>query len=431
MIKNTYESYICGIDFGTSNSALALAPNNDSRDCQETEGLVPIEGRKPVMPSAIFYPHTVGATPFFGRAAQQQFLEGHEGRLLRSLKRALGTSLMKQGKLIGNKRMKLGDIIATYIGHMKHTAEAQTQHDLEAVVMGRPVHFVDNDPEADNRAENELAEIAKLIGFKQVSFQFEPIAGALAYEQNCAKETLALVVDIGGGTSDFTVIRLSRTAMKKSDRSQDILANTGVRIGGTDFDKHLTLETIMPHLGYDSHYGAKNLTVPRSPYHDMADWSRVNSFYTAQQRREAQEILRQSHDPQRYQRFVTALKQEYGHTILDVAEHGKIALTEKQRAQLNLDFLEAYLAIEIAKDDMVTAIDDNVSAMVSCAQRCLDDAQIGKEDIQMVILTGGSTAVKHVQNSFRQVFTQAVFRDDNRLSSVAQGLALEAVRRYQ
>ena len=130
--------------------------------------------------------------------------------------------------------------------------------------MGRPVHFRDNDPSGDAQAQAELEKIARSVGFKHVAFQYEPIAAAFAHEQNLSSEKLAFVVDIGGGTSDFTVIRLSPTRKLKLDRSDDVLANTGVRIGGNDFDKDLSLKSFMPCFGLGSEYrsGDKNIKIP-------------------------------------------------------------------------------------------------------------------------------------------------------------------------
>src|SRR5690606_29664205 len=145
-----------------------------------------------------------------------------EGRFMRSLKRILGTPLMEQGTIINGKRKPFENIIADFLRQMKTTAEAASGQAFDSVVMGRPVHFIDHDPEGDRRAEQELCGIAKSVGFKNIEFQFEPIAAAFAHERKLTEEKLALVADIGGGTSDFTVIRLSPDNIGKAGRSDDI-----------------------------------------------------------------------------------------------------------------------------------------------------------------------------------------------------------------
>ena len=129
--------------------------------------------------------------------------------------------------------------------------------------MGRPVHFVDDDPARDDQAQQSLLHAAQAVGFHEVSFQFEPIAAALDYERRLSRESTVLVVDVGGGTSDFTVVRLGPERMTHADRTHDVLATTGVHIGGTDFDRQLNLEHVMPLLGH-RHIGPQGRPVPSS-----------------------------------------------------------------------------------------------------------------------------------------------------------------------
>jgi hypothetical chaperone protein len=262
----------CGIDFGTSNSSIALSNHGEI-------SLVPVEQTHVTIPSAIFF-QRIDNKAYYGRTAVNLFFDRQQGRFMRSLKRVLGTPLMKHGTVVNGTTMNFSTIIASFLKKMKEKADAVAGQEIENVVMGRPVHFVDHSPESDAQAQAELKEIALRIGFKTVEFQFEPIAAAFAHEARLSGEKLAIVADLGGGTSDFTVIRLSNKSVHKTDRSSDILANTGVRVGGNDFDKDLSLAAIMPELGYRSKYGEKQLEVPLKPFHDLAEWSKVNFLYT-------------------------------------------------------------------------------------------------------------------------------------------------------
>ncbi len=206
----------CGIDFGTSNSAIAISTASGV-------ALAPVEGKHLTLPSAVFYP--VGRAPVYGREAMGCFMEGDEGRLMRSLKRLLGTQLMNFGTLVNDKPRRFEEIIGGFVSYMKARGEKAAGRSIDSVVMGRPVHFIDRDPEADDTAENQLAGIARQAGFRHIEFQFEPIAAAFAHETKLTSEKLALVVDIGGGTSDFTVIRLGPERAKKLVRRDDILGN--------------------------------------------------------------------------------------------------------------------------------------------------------------------------------------------------------------
>lgn len=413
--------FSCGIDFGTSNSSVAVADSS-------TVKLIPLEDSKVTMPSAVFFPK--GETSLYGRAAVRMFMENREGRFMRSLKRILGTSLMKHGTSVNGKPFTFERIISLFLKNLKDKTSAFIQHDIEDVVIGRPVHFVDKDIAADKRAEHELKGIAKSIGFKNVDFQFEPIAAAFAHEVNVTGEKLAIVADLGGGTSDFTIIRLSKTYIRKRDRTGDILGNSGVRIGGNDFDKHLSLAAIMPELGYLSTYGKKNLQVPMKYYHDLAEWSKVNFLYTPKVLSQVRQYLVESHDKRRLERLLYLLEKERGHMVLSVAEEAKIELTAVGNYDAPFQFIETDFFIAMKKNVFENAIEEDVGKIMQAASECLIKAGVKSSEIELVILTGGSTEVPVIQDSFRKLFPLAKIADENKLSSVGMGLAYDARRKF-
>ncbi len=412
----------CGIDFGTSNSSIAIAKG-------QTVRLVAAEGSHVTIPSAIFFPPR-SSMPSYGRAATELFFAKQEGRYMRSLKRILGSSLIRQGTLINGKAMQFDQIIALFLKNLKDKTGALVQHEIENVVMGRPVHFVDNDPAADHRAQEELKAIAHSIGFKQVAFQFEPIAAAFAHEANIKGEKLAIVVDLGGGTSDFTIIRLSNKYIHKKDRSSDILANTGIRVGGNDFDKNLSLAAIMPELGYKSTYGEKNLQVPLKLYHDLSEWSKINFLYTPKVVSQIRQLLHQSHDKRRLSRLLRVLEAETGHTLLASVEETKIALTGQQAHTASFDFMEDNLLMTITRAQFEEAIHHEAGRISNAAAQCLQLAGVTQRAIELVILTGGSTEVPLIQAVFKKLFPNAALTDENKLSSVGLGLAYDSQKKF-
>jgi hypothetical chaperone protein len=415
-------SVFCGIDFGTSNSSLAVANQADVF-------LVPVEKHHQTIPSAMFFARKDNQA-FFGREATERFLTRQPGRLMRSLKRVLGTPVMRQGTMVNGELMKFDQVIAAFLDQMKRKAESDCNTELRHVVMGRPVHFTDNDPAADQRAENELKNIAMSLGFEHVGFQFEPIAAAFAHEAKVTSEKLAMVVDLGGGTSDFTVIRLSTENAQKADRSSDILANTGVRLGGNDFDKDLSLAEMMPELGFRSRYGAKNLEVPSYHYFDLSEWSKVNFLYTNKTIFQAKQLLRETHDPVRYGRLVNILEQETGHAVLAETEKIKIGLAHSHSYEAALDFIDQDLRIDVDRENFNLAIATKTERIVRAATECLREAGIGPEAIGLVIMTGGSTEIPLIQDQFRQLFPSAQWSEENKLSSVGLGLAYDARNRF-
>lgn len=412
----------CGIDFGTSNSSVAIANKGSVT-------LVPVERDQVTIPSAIFFPGH-GYHPVFGRAAVQLFFDRKDGRFMRSLKRVLGTQLMNHGTLINGKSVKFERIIGSFLENLRARTNAFAAVEIENVVMGRPVHFVDNDPDADIKAQQELRAIAKHVGYKYIEFQFEPIAAAFAHEVKIEGEKLAIVADLGGGTSDFTVIRLSGKYVAKADRSSDILANTGVRVGGNDFDRDLSLALIMPEIGYLSTYGKKHLEVPLKYFHDLAEWSKVNFLYTPKVLSQVRQFFHESHDKKRFGRLLTILEQERGHSLLAVAEETKIGLTGASSYAAQFDFLEGGLTLPVDRKQFENAIENEVQKISQAATECLKKASVRERDIELVILTGGSTEIPLVQAAFKKLFPYAAVADENKLSSVGLGLAYDCRKKF-
>lgn len=417
----------CGMDFGTSNSAISLPMPQGGADESAAVTLAPAEGHHGTLPTALFY-GTGKGDALIGRAAQKMFFEGEEGRFMRSLKRLLGTSLMTQSTAVNGKLRPFDRIIADFVSQLKSRAETTAGAPLDAVVMGRPVHFVDGDDTGDKMAQDQLAEIARMAGFSQVAFQFEPIAAAFAHEGRIATEKLALVVDIGGGTSDFTLVKICAGYSRKADRREDILASHGIRTGGNDFDKQLSLASFMPLLGYRGTYGDKNLSVPLAPFHDMSEWSKINFLYTPQQRRDIAHILKSAHAPDKLSRFATVLEEETGHRLLAVVEDTKISLTHETDTTAALGFIEQGLVAGITRANFDCAIENDMADILHAMNACLLDAQTDAAKIDIVILTGGPTETPLLQSAIRARFPHAHISEDERMASVALGLGHDAAR---
>ena len=227
-----------GIDFGTSNSLVAIAEN------EEKIQPVELEYNDVVVPTALFF----GQEKLYGKSAINAYLAGMPGRFMRGMKSLLGSKTETDGTYIDGHFVSFAELVKTFLHFLKFKSDKKADQNLENVVVGRPVHF-DSDPEEDKAAQDTLERICHQIGFKNVGFQYEPIAAALHYEHTIKSEELTFVADLGGGTSDFSVIRLSPQAHKKGDRSSDILANDSVHVAGTDLDKNISYDIVMPYFG--------------------------------------------------------------------------------------------------------------------------------------------------------------------------------------
>ena len=217
--------------------------------------LIELEPGQRTMPTAVFYAADGGLHEQpqceFGRAAVSAYVDGIDGRLMRSMKSILGSSLIEQTTDIGGGRaVRYLDVVATYLAHLRRRAEAEAGFAIGRAVLGRPVFFVDDDPARDAQAERALRRAAQRAGFREVEFQYEPIAAAFDYEQAVRGEEKVLVADIGGGTSDFSIVRVGPGRARQAERKADILANHGVHVAGTDFDRRVELASVLPLLGY-------------------------------------------------------------------------------------------------------------------------------------------------------------------------------------
>ncbi len=412
---------ICGLDFGTSNTTLGTIAGREPV-------LTALEAGQTTIPSAIFY--EVDGPVLIGRKAIEAYVEGAHGRLMRSLKSVLGTSLIDESTQLGRERTSFRDVIAYYLGAVKRRAEQTTGRELRDVVHGRPVHFVDNAPDADRKAERTLREIARQIGFDEVTFQFEPIAAALDYERQISTEEIALIADIGGGTSDFSIVRLGPKRHGKVDRAADILANDGVRIGGTDFDRQLSLGVIMPLFGFGSAMKRPGLDVPSSYFHDLATWSNINRMYEPRVIADIRRVRQEAREPDLLNRLVKVVDEQRGHTLVMEVEEAKIALSDKRQADIPLEWVTPGLNAAISRPDLVRhtkRLAERIGARINV---CLAQAKLSASDIDAVFLTGGSVRLDHVRKAITKALPSARIVEGDAFGAVGKGLTLEAGLRY-
>jgi len=416
----------CGLDFGTSNSTVACAIDDRIE-------LAPVEGDSKTLPSSVFFDFSDGSVSF-GRAALACYADGVEGRLMRSLKSVLGGSLMDETTRIKSRVYTFKEIIGLILARLKASADRATGRDVFRSVVGRPVHFVDDNPAADRAARDALEEIARAQGFTEVEFQYEPIAAALAYEQSVEREQYALIADIGGGTSDFSIVRVSPEGRARTDRSQDVLANKGVHIGGTDIDRLLSLRAIMPLLGLNSErrgdFGAKILPVANGFFVDLATWHRINLLYTPKVARELQNMLRHSLSPRLIGRLIAVVESRRGHSIALAVEAAKIALSTQAGAAIDLTDIERDFVVEVNRDTLQAAIADRLDALARTLEETLAAASLAGERIDAVFLTGGSTAIPAVRAVVTAQTPQARIVEGDLFGAVGLGLGLDARRKF-
>ena len=402
------------IDFGTSNSAAAILDAGRPRR-------LAIEAGSDTVPTAVFFPADRGAMRI-GAVATGALIAGEEGRYMRALKSVLGTALFHDPRLIGGKRRTLADIVTAFLTEVRTRAETAAGVRFSHALSGRPVHFHSSDPERDAKAQSDLRGCYLAAGFQTVDFMFEPEAAALASHGLGKPGELGLIVDIGGGTSDYSVFQ------SQGDRVR-ILASHGIRLGGTDFDHAISVAHVMPLLGLGGELrreiGPGLLPVPKGLFLDLATWAKIPFLYTRETQSAIAEMVKRAVDPQGLQRFATVLRDELGHDLAFAVEGGKIAANSgSDSARIAMDKIEPGLGAAITPASLDAALARHHDTLCEAARETCRLAGITPDQVGTVILVGGSSLMGMVVAATRSVCPDARLQHSDPFTAVVDGLAL-------
>lgn len=402
-----------GIDFGTSNTAAALMAG-------DRIFRVPVEPGRETLPTSVFFDMDRKRT-LIGSAANAALTSGREGRFMRALKSVLGTPLMRETRQIGYEKMTLLDVVARFLSTVRDRAHDATRLDFDTALSGRPVRF-HPDPARHVQAQIDLAEAYRIAGFKHVTFLPEPEAAALTAGP-LDHGQLGLVVDIGGGTSDFTLYRQDADAI-------DVLNSHGVRIGGTDFDRWLSLDHVMPLLGRGADvrnaFGSGTTTAPNAIFNDLATWEKIAFLYTAETRRLVADLSKMGVDQAAFARLDEVIAMELGHDIAFAVEAGKIAANDTPQGVIDLKVLERGLTVPLTRQALGDTLSDLTAQIRQAAYETLTDT--APRDVGAVVFVGGSSLMGTVTQAMTDLFPQARQVRAQAFTAVSDGLAIAAAR---
>lgn len=420
---------VLGIDFGTSNSAAALV------DAAGQLHIITLDGDSASMPTALFFCNESGQVTYGSTALSSYLAAAQEGvaggRLMRAIKSLLGSTLMDEQTLVNGQSMSFFDIVVLFIKELKRRAESHLGYPVHAAMLGRPVYFVDDNPERDALAQATLQRAALAAGFDTVAFELEPIAAAFDFERRVSEDTRVLVADIGGGTSDFSVIRIGPSHQGQNERSQDILATGGVHLGGTDFDRLLDLGCVMPLLGY-GHRTPSGRELPNRIFYALSTWHLVYQATSRKSLADARELWRDYADLALHRRLMHVLEERLGHQLLAEVEAAKIrcavasASTAIDLACLHLPAASAapQPGVHLTPQAMHQMLRGQLDAIVQCAQQCV--AAAGLAQVDVLYLTGGSSALTPLVDSLQLALPTTTLVHGDRFDGVASGLAWAA-----
>lgn len=400
-----------GIDFGTSNTAAGV--NRDGRP-----HVLTLEGRSATLPTAVFLDFQARQT-LYGRQAVQGMIDGLEGRFMRALKSILGTPLAGEKRQFMNERLTMIEIIARFLTEIRHRAAQATGMTYQHAISGRPVRFHSASDTRDAQALEDLQAAYKLAGFASVDFIPEPEAAARA----AGGEGRILIVDIGGGTSDFTIC-------ERVGGATQILMSGGIRLGGTDFDKQLSLAHVMPLMGYGAELrnemGSDTGLAPKAPFHDLASWEKIAFVYGGTFRRDVKRWERLANDPTLFARLGEVLEMHLGHDIAYAVEAAKIGANAASMAEINLGIVEKGLVSELTNAALQAELFSGAEAIATCAHNTLGNAGLTPDQIDRVIYVGGSSLLGIVQARIGSMFPNARHETSEVFTAVVDGLALAA-----
>lgn len=427
-----------GLDFGTTNSAVALA----ARGGAARLATFALDGHQTATFRSVLYFSPERAT--YGQApralAGPEALMGYRaaggdagGRFMQSLKSFLASRLF-DGTFVFGWKFTLEQLVALMLGELRAAAMAQLGADGDAVLIGRPVHFVvdaagEVDAERDRTALERLTRAAELAGFRRVAFAYEPVAAAHEYERGLDHDELVLIGDFGGGTSDFCLVRLGPGARRAGDRAETILAVDGVPLAGNAFDARLVRAVVAPALGLGSKRRSERgqeLPIPSWIYSRLERWEDLSLLATPETLDTLRRLRQQAVEPERLANLIHLVRHDLGYALYQEVERTKLALSAADAADFAFDELPDTLAAPIARRDFEGWIDPDLMRIAACVDRLLLRCGVPPSAVERVFLTGGSSLVPSVRAIFADRFGAERVRGGDELITVARGLALIA-----
>jgi len=355
----------------------------------------------------------------FGEDALAAYLEDPEYTYyIKSPKSFLGTMGLREAQLVFFE-----DIVCAMMSNVKSCVEAFLERPITEAVIGRPINFHRLGGEASNQqAENILQRAAARAGFKAIEFQFEPVAAGLDYESTLTEEKNVLVVDIGGGTTDCSLIKMGPQYLNRLEREETLLAYSGKMVGGNDIDIAIAFKRFMPEFGKGTNKRSGN-QVPTSIFWDpiaINDVQAQREFYSQKNLRFLDELRREAVNPEKLDRLISVHRKTLGHSIVREAETSKIRLSSRVSHTATIDLLSEKLQVELQQDEIEEAIASPLRNIKALVKEAVDQAGIEPD---VVYVTGGSAHSPIIRAAIQSVLPNTPFVSGDYFGSVSAGLA--------
>jgi hypothetical chaperone protein len=410
-----------GIDFGTSNSAAAVPGKGD-----EPARVLDIDesaADRRLLRSVLFFPE--GSPEILaGTAAIDRYLQDFEGRFLQSIKTFLPSTGFTHTE-IRRKTWKLEQLIALLLGRIRESVERGLHGKLSHVVFGRPAVF-SPEPEKDALAQARLAQAAVLAGFPEPVFVIEPIAAALRYEESLSRDEVVLVADFGAGTSDFTLMQLGPSRRSAADRRPDVIASSGVYVGGDKFDAAIVEHRLLAEFGAGSTYSTlfKRTELPHWMTRKLLAWNELSMLREKSNLDFLRNAVKTSDKPRELQNLVTLAEENLPFHLYRVVEEAKRNLSAEPEAGISFHEADIDLEASVTRKEFEEWTAPLRAELLQAVERCLANA--GGRVPDAVFLTGGTSKIPSVRQAFAKRFGESLLREGDAFTSVAAGLGRAA-----
>ncbi|MGF1755872.1 molecular chaperone [Vibrio makurazakiensis] len=439
-----------GFDYGTANCSVASIVGGEPQ-------LLPVEGSSHYIPSTICAPtresvsehlfrhlnikpsdsvgeqvlrraiaenreESIDLVPedmAFGQAALDLYLEDpRDVYYVKSPKSFLGASGLHDVQV-----SFFEDLVCSMMANIKTQAEVSTEQAITEAVIGRPINFHGRGgEEANQQAEKILSRAAKRAGFNNIEFQFEPVAAGLEYESTLTEDKTVLVVDIGGGTTDCSLLDMGPSWANQSDRTQSLLAHSGQRVGGNDLDIYLAFKQLMSPFGMGSK-SAGGIDMPLTQFWNPIAINNVEaqrSFYARENLSALKLLRKEAQQPEKLDRLLKVYQETLGYSIVRRAEEAKIALADMPQYRAAMNIASELIEVDISVEQMIEAIDAPKAKMVELVKEAV---QQGHKSPDVIFMTGGSARSPILRQAVEQAVPHTPIVSGNYFGSVTAGLA--------
>lgn len=418
-----------GIDFGTTNCAVAVAEDGvvevarfgAAQDLETFRSVLYFDGA----------PSRGRKRPLAGPSAIEAYLVRETpGRLIQSLKSFLSSALFRE-TWVHNERYSVEDLTASMALSLREQAERQFGNLGKRAVLGRPVRFVGADTtEADALAVSRLEQAFRRAGFEEIVFEFEPVGAAYFYESTLDHDERIVIADFGGGTSDFTLLKVG-PGLKRGVRRRGILATAGLPLAGDSFDAKIVRNVVSPMLGLGTEYRSldKMLPMPSSVYLKLEKWHHLSFLKTQETLRMLRSLQVQAEEPSKIEALIHLVESDAGYNLHRAVQRTKLELSSRQQSEFEYEDPCVSIRQVVTRGDFEDWIEPELSSISDSVDALLRDGKTQPDQVDQVFLTGGTSLVPAVRRIFEYRFGTERVQAGNEFTSVARGLALRADQR--